>query len=527
MLRFKQNLVRPWKKRFVDEDLIIYIGNFENIKKIVKGLISKKNSKNTELEFKKIIGNEMQNHSAFILIRTDLIVAAVDLIRSNPIFFSDKEIFTNIQSNSSNEYEFDNLIEIFLSGYSVDDRTAFREIKQLPAGSFVYQTNGKYTVSNYFRYNINKPPLYDNGLNNVKDVIDFSIEKLIKKANGRRICLSLSSGLDSRLILAKLLEHGYKDILNISYGSKRNSEAEKALNLSRKFDLDTMDLTISRKEYKDIFNSSIRKEFWNFSHNYTGIPNTQEFMPLLKLKEMNFKKEDYFFVNGQSGDFITGGHVNEEIKNSNYNEIFDYILKKHFSLWQIPHRRKNTQYLIKNYLQKYFEKYFLDSSISLWEQYESWEFHERQSKWVVHGQRVHDFFEYDYYLPLWDKAFINLYSMSPLQNKIGQKIYKDYIAKWNYQGIFNDMSSSVSHWPGKMSFVPYLARGVGIFSKEYKELIYKLFSFYGHSAERFAPYSFLNHVKICKNIRNSLSMNVETYFKENNLKGKINWIEDE
>ena len=39
------------------------------------------------------------------------------------------------------------------------------------------------------------------------------------------------------------------------------------------------------------------------------VPNFQDFLPVAKLKEVFKKTKNYLIVNGQTGDFISGGHI--------------------------------------------------------------------------------------------------------------------------------------------------------------------------------------------------------------------------
>ena len=60
------------------------------------------------------------------------------------------------------------------------------------------------------------------------------IQNTIEKADGRRIVLSLSAGLDSRLILSKLLENKYDNIECISWGPIGNGDSTGAKTIAKK-----------------------------------------------------------------------------------------------------------------------------------------------------------------------------------------------------------------------------------------------------------------------------------------------------
>ena len=91
-------------------------------------------------------------------------------------------------------------------------------------------------------------------------------------------------------------------------------------------------------------------------------------MPAIFLyKEKYSIPEDSLFVNGNSGDFISGGHIPKELFNKTKikeYDLIDLIIKKHFCLWdrclsdtyypKISHNLKNLIHQHKNVFNQTF-----------------------------------------------------------------------------------------------------------------------------------------------------------------------------
>ena len=55
--------------------------------------------------------------------------------------------------------------------------------------------------------------------------------------------------------------------------------------------------------------------------------------------------------------------------------------------------------------------------------YEYSEFIDRQSKYVISGQRMYEYYGYSWRLPLWDEEYILFWKKVPLEYKLKQKLY--------------------------------------------------------------------------------------------------------
>ena len=75
------------------------------------------------------------------------------------------------------------------------------------------------------------------------------------------------------------------------------------------------------------------------------------------------------------------------------------------------------------------------------------EYENRQTKFVANCQRIYEFYNLKWQLPLWDKSFINFWSYVPLKYKIDQKLYKDTLNELNMGKV----------WGGKYDLKPFVS----------------------------------------------------------------------
>ena len=136
------------------------------------------------------------------------------------------------------------------------------------------------------------------------------------------------------------------------------------------------------------------------------------------MKDKNLINHDAIFINGLSGDFITGGHADLKNKNKNMTGSFDIrkeiilnkLIEKHFSLWGYLKNNYNMK-IIKNNLWNEIikgcgdlENENLDHLL-----FEYSELIGRQSKYVVKKQKVYEFYGYEWRMPFWDDQYLKFW----------------------------------------------------------------------------------------------------------------------
>lgn len=523
-----------WKHSTITPDIKIHYKGDEDTVLNIANVISKE-----ELDDKtivKLIQRKKEFGSAVIETK-DLIIAWVDHIRSYPIFYSQhNNCFILSQSADEiskktqyHEFDEENLIEFKLSGYVTGNETLVKNIKCLQPGELLIwdKINKTLIIEKYFSY----IPTYDSPIKEKEAVYQLGIIldnltlEVIKRANKRQIAIPLSGGLDSRILLCKLHEHGYTNITTFTYGPRWNFEALAAKKIAKKLKIPWQFIHVPKKLAKNYFNSQEREDFWQFSSNLKTIPCSREYAAIRYIHENQLIDKNAIILNGQSGDYITGGHISEKaLSKKDYNEkdLYEVIINKHYDLWQ-QYKTKENLSLIKNKIKKLIEvitqkQLTFDKPEIKAQNEEVWEYEGRQICYVVNGQRIYDYYGYDWEMPLWDKELVDFYSKIPLEMKQNQALYKIYLKAYNYKNLFPQKEKYIWRWPIPMLWVIPAAQIIGLINgKNAKKNFYAKMRYFGHYANQYQFFDWQDHKKTYKNARSIISLYIPDWLKKNKL----------
>jgi len=71
--------------------------------------------------------------------------------------------------------------------------------------------------------------------------------------------------------------------------------------------------------------------------------------------------------------------------------------------------------------------------------YEAAEFVDRQSKYVVNGQRVYEYLNLEWALPLWDDRYLEYWAHRPISQKVRQRLYREMLIEENWADVWRDI----------------------------------------------------------------------------------------
>jgi asparagine synthase (glutamine-hydrolysing) len=476
--------------------------------------------------------NTQETGWAFVAWSSDCTVAAVDAIRSYPIFYAIGATEEAV-SNSARllysqlpikKYAPPAVMEFSMAGYVTGRNTLVSGVHQLQAGELLVASSSQASpiVYRYYRY----LPQPEEGrslsvwIDELAETTEGIFRRLVKSADGRQLLVPLSGGLDSRLIVCMLRHLGCDNVRTFSYGPHANYEAKIAKIVARKVGYPWKFVPTTHAGFREYFWSSARKDYWSFSDGLCAIPNMQDIYPLLMLRETN-TSEDSIIVNGQSGDFISGGHIPARLfRNGSREALLEALLDKHFALRGSLRTPANTATVAERINESLREmEAAAGKPLPAATLYESWEWQERQCKYVIGGQRIYDWLAMDWRLPLWDADYLKFWSRVPFELKLDQRLYKEYLYSRDYCGLFRNFSPTVWRWPGATMAVLPAAQLIGLLGgRRAKDRFYAYARYIGHYGPNYAPWGWHKFSEQAIDVRNALPFFIETWMEESGIR---------
>ena len=104
------------------------------------------------------------------------------------------------------------------------------------------------------------------------------------------------------------------------------------------------------------YHSELHDSYFSFSNTFSSVPVEHEFTAVRLLKESGWIPDDSIFVNGMSGDFLTGSHIPKTLqgdrddlnKKERKDLILSALINKHYSLWTHLKTSKNNKLVADN-----------------------------------------------------------------------------------------------------------------------------------------------------------------------------------
>lgn len=418
----------------------------------------------TEIESEAEFTSSMVSLNGFFAVvcnRGSLLLAGVDRIRSVPLFYgSDSDEFY-ISDDASwvqekvRSFERGELAEreFCMTGYVTGNDTLYPGVKQLRAGELiVVRTAGgsvELDTERYFDF-VGKDEISSDTAElarGLDDVLMRCFGRLLTLADGRAVVVPLSGGYDSRLIVLMLKRLRYENVVAFTYGRPGNTESEISRQVAANLHVPWFFVPYNNELWWQWFRTEEREAYYAMAHQAVSLPHLQDWPAVWELKRRKLIPEDSLFVPGHAADMISGSHIPEAFVHVNQvsrEQLVEQILQRHYSLVDIS-KGKNRVSLdeIKNRIASALctpNDLSPDAAVRF---SENWNWQERQAKFIAHSVRVYEFWGYDWWLPFWDLEMFDFWARVPLEHRIGQRLYIDYVKRLTAEMMGNENALAV------------------------------------------------------------------------------------
>lgn len=247
---------------------------------------------------------------AVVVNHEDFLLAAVDRIRSFPLFYSVTQNEIIISDNLS-KIEYTSLDKNSINYFEENSCTHGRDTllanwKQLQPGEFLYyeKENDKFSVAQYFSF-VPQPQEISLHPKKMREIYLEVFQDILKKIGDRPIVVALSGGYDSRSVISVLQLLKRKNVFAYTYGTQSSPEKLIASQIAQAFNLD-WHFVAYNDELLKLFGGEKWEKLEAQNHNFSSLPGEQDFFALHYLQGKNLLPKNAVVLSGFLGDCLGG-----------------------------------------------------------------------------------------------------------------------------------------------------------------------------------------------------------------------------
>lgn len=386
-----------------------------------------------------------------------------DKVRSRPLFWRSTAAEQQLIISDSVYQWVDQLlpvdalsVEEFLhTGYVTGSATLFSGIQQLQSAQIVQlDAQGQLICAqsyDYFFATGSKTGEESFWLAQLDDKMTAVTERLIRYATGRQIVVPLSGGYDSRILAVYLKRAGYSNLCCFTFGRHGSKEVETSRQVAKALGIRWHSVQYNRAMWQELSARPEFEQYLQFMHGGVSVPNLQVYPALKQLKQQGLIQPDAVLVPGHTGDFISGGHLPPAVLQTP-GQLFNHIVARHYELSKAP-----LSEALKNKLQLQLDAMIQSAETAgadLSAVAECWNWKERQAKFIVNSNRYYDFFQLDWWMPLWDTELTAWYQTVPYPLRKGKALWIRFVnqqmLQTTGQAITGNADSVGANWQKKV-----------------------------------------------------------------------------
>ena len=448
---FNTTGARHWKKHESSHGILWLAGYVYG--KLPQDLLQQLSSASDDSALSSLL-RDLDGHYALVAELPDRTIAAVDRMRTIPLTFGQDgsggwhidQIGGRLAAALGlTEINKDGALALAMAGYTIGNDTLFKGLSALAAGEAVVFDPAPRPI----RYDVYRAwqvvERAEAVLTQELGAVTLKVfKKLVERAGGRPIVIPLSAGLDSRVIASGLKHLGCDNVRCFSYGLPGNYEAVAAETIAKRLGYEWRFVPFSNAGMRAFFRSCEHDAYLAYADSAVSSPFEQDLFAVLRLKEDGYIAPDAIMVNGNSGDFISGAHIQKPMHHPRVDLdeaarrklVVDTLVHKHFRLWDALATAANDARLAGRLEQELDCLQPSFDADGLHGVYESLECRDRQSKYVISGQRGYEYAGLEWALPLWDNDFLDFWQGVPLTSKVSQRLYRETLIDLDWGGVW-------------------------------------------------------------------------------------------
>jgi len=387
----------------------------------------------------------LNGHFALAAETEGLVFAAVDRVRSIPLFYGERDGRLYVSDDAfwvkdqvgDNEPDPLSIQEFLLAGYVTGPDTLYPRVKQLQAGEYlIWEAEGGgdcLSTHRYYRWiHGNYSAASEEELLAEMDRVHLRVfERLLRSTEGHTVVIPLSGGLDSRLIAVMSRRLGRQDVICFSYGRPGNRESEVSRRVAKMLGYPWLFVPYDRRRWSEWYHSAEWAAYSRYACGLCSLPHVQDWPAVWMLRQRGEIPADAVFVPGHSADLLAGSRSASlpqlySTERLSVEQVVFAVRHYHYSLHRWPAVGEEVHSHLKARIASAIDDAVEEPDGA--SAFEVWDVAERQAKFIVNSVRVYEFWGYDWRLPFWDSEVMDYWATVPLPLRRDKWLYNRYVA---------------------------------------------------------------------------------------------------
>jgi asparagine synthase (glutamine-hydrolysing) len=399
----------PEGKLYKNEDLCSYFNDITNEESFRQKLLSANGI------FSVII---QQDQSVWI---------ATDRFRYFPVFYRKKDglmivgddIDNLYEQEEEKEFDEDNCFLFTSFSYVLGNKTLLKDVFQIQAGEYV-RYDGQKVFSSFYHQHFSETQniSFEEAKRQLKSIFHNVMQRMGQLIENRPVMLSLSGGLDSRIIAYFLKKAEIKNVLCYTFGIKeRNPEWERSKTVAEKLGFEWLFVDYSSIREHRFYQQKQFIDFYTYESQYVSkFAFIQYFAANHFINNLKIPQDSILFV-GHGGDFFSGSHLRPYMQSyQSLSVIAQDLQYLHCNLVKLNKKERRKIYPTI--------KQGLVNTQPLFCNVENWDLKERQAKYIINTNKLWEYFGIETQMPLCDTELMDFFVSLPFGYRLNQKLYR-------------------------------------------------------------------------------------------------------
>lgn len=255
--------------------------------------------------------------------------------------------------------------------------------------------------------------------------LDTALDRLDRLASGRPIVVPLSGGYDSRLLAAALVARGRR-VIGFTFGRAGHPDVETSREIATALDIEWHHVPYSRADWWQWYHGEACRNYRSAAFGGDALPFLAEWPAVHRLVSEKRIPENAIVCPGHTVA-TPGERLPAFDGEPSLDDLVETVLRNHYSLWKWddPEFRRAARGRIRRGLLGERGPNGITNAESAAAAYERWEWRGRMTTFTNGDLRVYDDSGLDWWLPLWDPAYVRAWNRLPLEHRCERRAHTD------------------------------------------------------------------------------------------------------